>query len=237
MIHGQDVDHAGRQTGLLHGLGDFERRGRRVVARAHHHGIAGNQRRGDFAQQGVNRVVERDQAGDHANRFAVQKQVFVRAIAGNDLAFDAARPLGVITGDLRGIAGFVAGVADALAGLGSQGFTDVHRVGFEGIGEGAQEVGAFDAGEFAPGFLRSGCGFDGSCRLVGGRCRNVADQRFGRRIIDRDQRIAGRFDEVAVNKVSLESHVNRPSLFLSSPGSFGVFAVLNKRFIERSNIR
>ena len=79
VIHGQDIHHARRQTGLLHSLGDFERRGRRVVARTHHHRVAGNQRRGDFAQQGVDRVVERNQAGDHANRFAVQEQVFVRA--------------------------------------------------------------------------------------------------------------------------------------------------------------
>ena len=58
--------------------------------------------------------------------------------------------------------------------------------------------------------------------FIGGGGRDLADQRFGRRVVDRDQRIAGRFNEVTINKVSLESHVHRPSLFLSSSSSLGI---------------
>jgi hypothetical protein len=54
----------------------------------------------------------------------VQEQVFVRRVAGNDLAFDAARPFGVIAGDLRRLPGFVAGIVKAFARLGSQGLAD-----------------------------------------------------------------------------------------------------------------
>ena len=122
----------------------------------------------------------------------------------------------MITGDLRGVTGFVAGIGNAFAGFGGQGGADVFSAGFQGIGEGTQVFGALDAGEFAPDLLRGGSRFDrGGGFLSGGR-RDMADQRFGRRVIDCDQRVAGRFDELAVNKISLESHVHRPSLFLSS---------------------
>lgn len=210
MIHRQDVDDARREARVVDGFRDLECRHRRVVARPHDHRVAGDQRRRDLAQQRVDRIVERDQARDDADRLAVQEQVLVGRVARNDFTFDPARPFGVIARDLARVDGFVRRVLDALAGFPSQRRADLRCACGERIGETMQVRRALGARQRAPALLRGG-GRGGRSERVGRRRGGHArERRFGGGIVDDDERVAFRDDEAAVHVVAFGSHEEAP---------------------------
>ena len=91
----------------------------------------------------------------------MQHEVFVGRIARNHFAFDPARPLGVITGDLAGVDRFVGGVGDALARFQRERRAD----GGGGFGQCVSEfveIGrALGRRQLAPALLRERGGVDG----------------------------------------------------------------------------
>src|SRR5471032_1416264 len=144
VLHGQDIQDASRQTRLLGRCSDLECRGRRVVTGPHYHTVACDQCRGNLAQQGVYRVVERNQASHDPDGFALQQDGFIGRIAGDHFAFDAAGPFGVVARDGGSIDRLVGGVLQTFTRLARQGLTYDGRTLFQGIGEGTQVLAPLD---------------------------------------------------------------------------------------------
>ena len=207
MIHRKNIDDARRQRCTLDGARQFERRQRRVVARAHDDRIARDQRGRDLAHQRVDREIERNQARDDADRLAMQHQVFVGRIARNDFAFDAARPFGVIARDLRGVDGFVGRVACAFARFHRQRRADGGGRFDDGIRETLHVRAALGGRKCAPKPLRGGGLIDGEQRLLARCVVNVARHLFRRGIQDGGDVIAGGLDETPVHEIPFWLHV------------------------------
>ena len=79
---GDDVDHAGRQVGLLADLGEQQRGQRRGLGRLEHDGVAAGQRRRDLPRQHQQREVPRDDLAGDAERPRVRPEAGVLELVG-----------------------------------------------------------------------------------------------------------------------------------------------------------
>ena len=91
-----DVDDAGREIELERELRDLERRDRRALVRLDDDRVAGDQRRPDLAAHQRRRIVPGGQRDDDAVRDALDPDLLVGHVGGDDVAGDAARLLGGI---------------------------------------------------------------------------------------------------------------------------------------------
>ena len=137
----------------------------------------------------------------------MQHEVFVGRVARNHLAFDTARPFGVVAGDLAGVDRFVGGVGDALARLQRERRADGGRAFGQRVGELVQIDRALGRGQLAPALLRGGGGVDRGDGLGLGGARDVGNHGFGGRVGDGDELVACRVDKAAVSKIPIESHL------------------------------
>ena len=98
---GHDVEHPGREPGLLDQGGQAQHGERRVLRRLEHDGAAGGQGRGDLLGEQQQRRVPRDHRADHADRLAQGEDHVVAALVGRQrLAGQLVDPAGVMVEDV-----------------------------------------------------------------------------------------------------------------------------------------
>ena len=210
--HGHDVDHARRQAGVQHRLGDLKGRAGGVVAGPHHHRVTGNQGRRDLAQQGVDRVIERNQAGHHAHGLAVQHEVFTGGVAGDDLALNAARPLGVVARHFGGVHRLIGGVLQAFAGFLGQGLPNLCTSRHQGVGQFVQVSSSRYAGQFAPAALGGSRLVAGLQHLRGAGGVDRGEMRLGGRVVHSKRGAILGGQPLVADEVQVSGHVrNSPA--------------------------
>ena len=204
--HRHDVDEPVRQTRFQHRLCKREGGGRGCVTRTDNDGIAGDEGGRDLAHQRIDRKIERDQAGNDADRLALKQQRLIRRIAFDDLAFDAARPFRVIAHQFDAVDGFGDGVRKALAGFQRQRLANRRGMPLDRIGQFAQGIATLDRRELAPKLLRAFRCLDRryDIRVVCGRNRGE-DLAIGR-IAHLDLSQAGLIDKTATDEVAILRH-------------------------------
>eukprot|EP00659_Diplonema_papillatum_P007317 gene7317-biopygen7289 len=181
-IAADHIEYPGRQVGLGHQFGELEAVVRRFFAGFDHDGVAGEQRRGHLAGDQKEREVPRQDAGHHTQGFAEQEDIFIGAVAGDDLAFNAARPLGHVVEVVGGEVDFHFRQAADLALLQGNGARQVGDVFPQLGGDAAQVPGTFDRRFARPVFLRMTCGSQGLVDVFGGGRRDLRQQDAGSRV-------------------------------------------------------
>ena len=139
---GDDVDHAGRQSGFGHDLGEEQRAQAGVGGGLEHDRVAHRNGRRDLPGQHQQREVPGDDLPDHADRLVVAQ-----------FGLHQLRPTGVIvevTGQQRHVD--VARFADRLAVVHRLEHGQQAVVLLDVAGDGVQIAGADDAGRLAPAF-------------------------------------------------------------------------------------
>ena len=151
---GDDVEHAGREAGLLDQLGELERRGRRLLGRLDDHAAAGGQRRRELPAHQQHRRVPRRDRGDHADRLAQRVDRRSRPVGGDRLAADLVgrpREVVVVVGQPAQLA---LHLADQLAVVGALDDRDPRGVRGDQLGQPAHQPRPLGAGRAPPALER-----------------------------------------------------------------------------------
>ena len=147
------VDHvegAGGQLALGQQLGEQVAVDGRFLAGLDDEGVAGHQGRCHLAGDQEERKIPRQDANHHSHRLAQQQDLFVGTVAGDDLALDAACPLGHVIHVVGGEGNLHGGQAADLALLLGQGAGDACGVVADAAGHATQVLGPFDGGPACP---------------------------------------------------------------------------------------
>ena len=212
VVHRQNVDHACGQPGGFDCARQFQGAARCVVAGAHHHRVAGDQRRCDLAHQGVDRIVERNQASHHADGDALQQQGFAGVVAGDDVALDTASPLGVVVREFGRIQGFGAGIGQALSAFPRQHLADGIAVRDQCVGQQMQPTGSHRAGQAAPRFLCMCSAGHCRARLVGAGQAHLRTGHAGGRVVHGQQAGIANGQKLVVDEILEHVHAITPTV-------------------------
>ena len=112
---GDDVDDAGRESGLLDQLHELERRRRRELRRLDHHGVAGSQRRRQLPRHQQQRRVPRNDGRDDAKRLVAGVVERVGLVGRKDGTFDLVGEAAVVVVPLRHVRRLRAHLGEQLA--------------------------------------------------------------------------------------------------------------------------
>ncbi len=183
---GEDVDDAGGKAGLLGELGDFEGGGGGALVRFHHDGVAGDERGADLAAHEAGGVVPGGQADDDAVGDALDPDLLVGGVGGDDVAGDAAGLLGGVGEVEGGALDLAAGLGERLALLGDHGAGEAFAVLEDQAGEVAEHLAARGGRQRLPGGLGLVGRDDGAVGVVGGAGGDRGDDGAGGRVLDLD---------------------------------------------------
>ena len=180
---GDQVEHPLGQAAFGQQLGEVEGVERRGLARLDDDGVAGDEGRSHLAGDQEEREVPGQDAGDHADRATVQVDLLARAVAVEDFALDAARPLGHVVHVVGGEVDLDFGQRQDLALLQRDAPCQARLVLAQFGRHGAQVCGALDRRQALPGRLRGARGGHRAVDVCGVGVGYRGNQRLRRGVV------------------------------------------------------
>jgi len=151
---GDDVDDAFRHARLDEEAGHMEGGKRRHLVRLEDDGVAGDHRRCDLPRDERRGIVPRDDADDDADRQALDPDLLVGDVGGENLALDAAGEFGEVAEELGGSPDLAARLADRLPLFLDDDAGELFGVAADEIGDPPHHLRPVERGERPPGGLR-----------------------------------------------------------------------------------
>src|SRR5690606_22551412 len=187
-----------RHFRLLHQAGELVGAEGRFLTGLDDNGVAGKQRRGHLAHDHEEWEVPRQDAGHHAQRPTEQEHVLPRPVAADDLALDAAGPLGVVIQVFRRQPDLQLGQGQYLALLPGNDLRDVRRRFADTRSDTAQILRPGNRRLRGPGILRRPRRADGCSGQLAAGIRRRAQALLGGRVDNLDG-VAAALDKAAVD--------------------------------------
>jgi hypothetical protein len=197
-----DADHAGRNARLFDQLREFEQRGRAMLRRLDHHGVAGGERGSQLQRREEQLGVPGDDGGDHADRLAHGHHQHVRLVDRQGGALDLVGQAGEVVIELGDVFDLAAGLPQQLAGI--DGFDFRHAIGVLGdeVAQPMDQLAPLGGSELSPRPVghRAMGGAHGAVDVAGIGGREAGPDLAGGRIDAVEPRAVAGFDQRAIDQ-------------------------------------
>ena len=219
-----DVQDAGRSTGLHHQLGQPDRNRRVLFRRLENEGVAGGDGDAEHPHRDHRREVERRNACRNAQRLAHRIDVDAGPGAFGIFALQRVRDAAGELDDLQAALDIALGVGDHLAMLAGKQLGQVLHIGLDQALEVEHHPGAALGIDQGPGLLGANRGLNREINLGDGGQRDASLHLPGVGIEDVAQKARGTGDRAAVDEVGDVAHGRafRPGEFFAQTVSHGM---------------
>ena len=147
---GDDIDHTGGKTGLMHQPGKFQKRCRPIFRGLDDKGAAGRECRADLDGGEKQLAVPRHDGRHDAHGFAPQPDIHIRLVDRQIGALDLVGQTRIITIIIRDIGNLRGGLTDDLAGIAGFEFGERLRILSDQIGEPVEQLATLCRRQFRP---------------------------------------------------------------------------------------